>query len=307
MSKLLVVFGATGNQGNSVARGVLQDPQLSKTFKVRAITRDVTKPEAVKLKELGAEVVAADFTQPESLVAATKGAQFVFAVTVNPGKPPFFEAEYAQGKAIADASVKAGAQFIIFSTLVSAKKVSGGKYNKVEHFDAKESLEHYIRKLPIKSAFFAPGFFAQNYSFMGPKPAGDGTYVLANVVSPQTLLPIIDIEDTFKFISPILANPDKYEGKFIPAAGGLYTFEQVAERFSQAYGKTVKYAQIPVETFKQYLPPLVGDELTEMFLFFQDFDYYGPNTREQVDWGKTQAQGHINSLEDVLKDKPFEL
>jgi uncharacterized protein YbjT (DUF2867 family) len=57
MSKLLTVFGATGNQGGSVVRAVLEHPQLSKTFKVRAITRDVNKPAAVTLKEQGAEVV----------------------------------------------------------------------------------------------------------------------------------------------------------------------------------------------------------------------------------------------------------
>jgi len=57
MTKLVTVFGATGNQGGSVVRAILSHPQLSKTFKVRAITRDVNKPDAVKLKEQGCEVV----------------------------------------------------------------------------------------------------------------------------------------------------------------------------------------------------------------------------------------------------------
>jgi uncharacterized protein YbjT (DUF2867 family) len=58
MSKLLTVFGATGNQGGSVIKAVLEHPQLSKTYRIRAITRDIFKPAAVTLKEQGAEVVA---------------------------------------------------------------------------------------------------------------------------------------------------------------------------------------------------------------------------------------------------------
>lgn len=58
MSKILTVFGATGNQGGSVVRAILNDPALSKEFKIRGITRDVTKPAAKELASKGVEVVA---------------------------------------------------------------------------------------------------------------------------------------------------------------------------------------------------------------------------------------------------------
>lgn len=57
MSKVLTVFGATGAQGGSVARAVLKHPQLSKEYKIRAVTRDPTKPKAMALKAEGIEVV----------------------------------------------------------------------------------------------------------------------------------------------------------------------------------------------------------------------------------------------------------
>lgn len=58
MSKLITVFGATGNQGGSVIRHILADPQLSKEFKIRGITRDPSKPAAQDLVKQGVEVTS---------------------------------------------------------------------------------------------------------------------------------------------------------------------------------------------------------------------------------------------------------
>lgn len=58
MSKILTVFGATGNQGGSVIKAVLADSVLSKEFRIRAITRDASKPAAQALAAKGVEVVS---------------------------------------------------------------------------------------------------------------------------------------------------------------------------------------------------------------------------------------------------------
>lgn len=41
-----------------MVKNMLDNVELSKTYKIRAITRDVTKPAALALKAKGAEVVA---------------------------------------------------------------------------------------------------------------------------------------------------------------------------------------------------------------------------------------------------------
>ena len=56
MSKLITVFGATGNQGGSVIKHILADSTLSKTFKIRGITRDTSKPAAQALAKQGVEL-----------------------------------------------------------------------------------------------------------------------------------------------------------------------------------------------------------------------------------------------------------
>lgn len=62
--KIITVFGATGNQGGSVATKFLQDTVLKEQWTVRAVTRDVSKPAAKALAEQGAEVVTVSFAQP---------------------------------------------------------------------------------------------------------------------------------------------------------------------------------------------------------------------------------------------------
>ena len=57
MSKLLTVFGATGQQGGSLIYHVLNRKRLSDVYDLRGITRDVSKPAAVKLTEQGVKMV----------------------------------------------------------------------------------------------------------------------------------------------------------------------------------------------------------------------------------------------------------
>jgi uncharacterized protein YbjT (DUF2867 family) len=78
--------------------------------------------------------------------------------------------EIAQGKAIADAAVAAGAYQIIWSSLPSITEMTGGKITSMKHFDGKAEVEAYIRTLDIKSMFFMPGWFMQNHlSLIRPK------------------------------------------------------------------------------------------------------------------------------------------
>ena len=92
MSKLLTVFGATGNQGGSLINHVLHNPELSKLYRLRGITRDISKQSAITLRNKGVEIIEADLDTPSTLVAAIEGSYIVFSVTncenVFPIQPP---------------------------------------------------------------------------------------------------------------------------------------------------------------------------------------------------------------------------
>lgn len=60
-----------------MAKAILE----GKKFAVRAITRNVTHPNALALQDLGAEVVKGDLNDEASVEAAVKGAYGAFLVT----------------------------------------------------------------------------------------------------------------------------------------------------------------------------------------------------------------------------------
>jgi uncharacterized protein YbjT (DUF2867 family) len=309
MSKILVVLGATGQQGGSVINYVLNDPELSQAYKIRAITRDVNSEKALKLKKK-VEVVQGDVLDRASLSIALKDANTVFSMTTPSFGPDAFEVEYNSGKSIADVAVEQGVEYIIFSTLPAVKEISGGKYTHVVPFDAKAKIEQYIRGLKIKSAFYSPASFMENFqaqTFLAPREAPDGTWILARNTSPQTQFPLIDaVGDSGKFVGAILAEPEKYEGKTFCGAAAIYTLEEIAAIMSKATGKTVIYKQVSNEEFKKSLP-FMADLFAEGFSFGEEFGYFGPDSKELIDWAVKNARGRLSTLEEYFEAHPLQL
>lgn len=75
---LFVVVGATGAQGRSLIDAIAAD---GTEYRVRGITRDVGKPEAHELRQLGVEVVAGNANDANSVETPFNGADVIFAMT----------------------------------------------------------------------------------------------------------------------------------------------------------------------------------------------------------------------------------
>ena len=98
-TNLILVTGATGQQGSAVANALLQ-----KGKNVRVMTRNPEK--AAILAKAGAEVVKGNLTNQTDLQAALRGVQGVFAMST-----PFeagMEEEVRQGVMLADAAKQPG-------------------------------------------------------------------------------------------------------------------------------------------------------------------------------------------------------
>lgn len=182
---LLVVLGATGNQGGSVLSYYLS---LSPSpYALRGVTRDPTSPKATSLSSCGVEMVTGNIDDPASLDAAFKGASAIFSVTdywqhyaspamhekaASSGQNIMLlcrEKETQQNKNIIDAAAKVGSlEKFIYSSLPNAGKVSGGKYSHVYHFDGKGLAEEYGKatypELWKKTNVLYAGFYLENYT-----------------------------------------------------------------------------------------------------------------------------------------------
>lgn len=309
MSKLLVVFGATGQQGSSIVNTVLGDAQLNKEFRIRGTTRDLSATSARQLAKKGVDVVQAHLDDAASLEKAFEGAHTVFANTVTIYDGHTYEHEVNHGRALADAAVAVGVPFYVYSTLPNAGKISGGKLKNMGHFDGKEEVEQYIRTLPMRSAFIAPGSFMSNFSqSMAPHPFGDGVYAFATFVKPDARMPLIDTAgDTGKWVAAILADFPKYEGKVLCCATALYTFQEMADAMARASGENVVYNQLPEDIWRSFLPPLMSDHVADMLHYFQNYGYYGENTEDKVKWSAEQARGKLTTLDEYFQANPLNL
>lgn len=161
MSKIILVIGATGNQGSSVASAFLQ----SGNWVVRGLVRDPTSNKAIELSTKGVELVKGDLTDPSSLAAAAKGVNFIFANTTfnpaqgsesaefkaqaQPGQSPLefhYEEEVAKGRNIADAAAAVeGLERFVWSSASEPGKWSKGKYDNLKSFESKGAVWKYIQ------------------------------------------------------------------------------------------------------------------------------------------------------------------
>ena len=226
-NKIIAVTGATGQQGNAVAKKLLADG-----WKVRALTRDINKPAAQELKALGAELVAGDMDNRAELDAAFKGAYGIFSVQ-NYWLPNVqYEGEIKQGKNVADAAKAAGVQHLVYSSVGSAHRGMGQK-----HFDSKWIIEQYIHTLDVPYTILRPVAFMDNNSWRRAYILS-GTYTGLGL-RPEKGLQTIAVEDIAVFVALAFADKKSYLGRTLELAGDELTENQTAEVFSKVIGRPV--------------------------------------------------------------------
>lgn len=286
MSKILTVFGATGNQGGSVIKSVLAHPSLSSTYKIRAVTRDSSKPAAQQLAQKGCEVVVADLSDASSVTKAVQGAFAVFSVTdfwTHMNK----DTEVGQGKAVADASKAAGVKHLIWSGLPHVTNLTNGQLKHVSHFDGKAEVTEYIESIKgseMVATYYMPAFYLSNLVGM-IKPSGEGQFALTLPFGDgdKTQVPVIDIsEDTGTYVAAILAaDPASVNGKHFQGVSSWVTPNEIVQTLSQVTGKQFIYNDIDAEKWAGFLPPKVASEMKENMILIRDYSYYGKGTESQ--------------------------
>lgn len=254
-SKLRVlVTGATGTQGNHVARTLLE-----RGVRVRALTRNPAQVAAEALAELGADIVTGDLNDPESLVPALDGVDGVFSV--QDFKEAGYDGEVQQGRNLADLAKRMDIAHFVQSSVGSAREETS-----VPHFESKAEIEAHVEQLGLPATILRPVFFMQNWEAMRAQIFHGR---LQQPLDIDTRLQQVNVEDLAVFVALAFENPDEWIGRSVDIAGDELSMRETTQVFSEITGVPVHYERVPWEEFEA----TAGPEMTRMYQWFEEVGY----------------------------------
>jgi len=302
--KVIAVVGATGAQGGGLARAILRDRDGE--FAVRALTRKPDSDKARELAALGAEVVEADIDDFESVKRAFTGAYGAFLIT-NYWEHFSPEREIAQAANMAKAAKETGLKHVVWSTLEDSRRwiplddermpTLMGKY-KVPHCDSKGEADRLFVEQGVPVTFLLTSFYWENFIHfgMGPASGPDGSLAITFPMADKKLSGIA-VEDIGKAVYAIFRAGEEFIGKTVAVAGQHLTGGEMAEAFTRALEKPVRYNEVTPEDFRSFGFP-GAEDLGNMFQFFRDFNDYFCGIRNIEETRRLNPE--LQSFEDWL-------
>jgi uncharacterized protein YbjT (DUF2867 family) len=243
----ILVTGATGQQGGSLARLLLQ-----KEHKVYALTRNTQSAAAQDLRNKGANIVKGDLDDSDSLKHTVKDVQSVFLMGT-----PFedgTEGEIRRGKLMADIANENKVEHLVYSSVANADKNTG-----IPHFESKYKVEQHIKNLGIPHTIIGPTFFMEN--LLGP---GLEQGQLALPLSPSSILQQSALQNIAEFSALVLERRKPFLGKRIDIASDEVTGEQATDILSNVLGYKIKYVSIPLEQVYQ-----ANEDMARMYDWYE--------------------------------------
>ncbi|MGH8881537.1 MAG: NmrA/HSCARG family protein, partial [Stackebrandtia sp.] len=218
INKTVVVLGATGQQGGSVAAALRADGWV-----VRAVVRDPSGHRARSLSASGVETVRGDLGDPESLRAAFADAHGVFSVQPNSGQAGVEvtnEDEVRFGATVADIAERCGVAHLVYSSAITAGSTTG-----VDHLDTKSRIEAHVRDLDIAGTIIRPATFME---LLVTPEMGLDRGRLSFLMRPDQAMQFIAARDIGRIVAAVFGSPESYVGRTMEIAGDALTGNALA-------------------------------------------------------------------------------
>jgi uncharacterized protein YbjT (DUF2867 family) len=251
----VLITGATGKQGGSVARAL-----LDYGHRVRGLTRKPNSEKAMLLEEEGVEIIKGDFNDPESIRKAIKDvdAAFLMGTSFEEG----VEAEVKHGITVADIAKEEGLKHLVYTSVSSANKNTD-----IPHFDSKFKIEEHIRKIEIPYTIIRPVSFMENFLAPWTLPKlKEG--LIEGPLSPDMKSQSIAVRDIGRFALFVFENRDQFLGKTIDIASDEVSGNEISELFSNVLGYRISYHPLDAEALKSS-----GEEFHKMYQWIKDVGY----------------------------------
>ncbi|KAJ6116097.1 hypothetical protein N7523_006514 [Penicillium sp. IBT 18751x] len=267
MARSVAVVGATGIQGGSVVRALINN----EAYTVTAITRNSQSEAAKELASKGARIVEADLDDISSLKAALAGSSAAFAVTnfFEPfamlSEEEAIEIETRRGMNLAKAAAATlTLEHFVWSTLPNAERISNGR-DVIPHYIGKNRVDDYIKSVPAllqKTTFLWVTFYASNMQYPFYRPfsiptAGENRYIQLQA-SPASV-PIQVIGDAKinigLFFRSIIEQPAiSLPGRFVLGATDAMTTGEMLLTWASTHGIRAEFVQVDEETYYDLWP-----------------------------------------------------
>jgi uncharacterized protein YbjT (DUF2867 family) len=205
------------------------------------------------------ELVEADMLRPETLDAALRGADRVLMISSSNARMLETQCTFI------DAAKKAGVRHIVkFSGAESGIDFNPENFRFTRMH---EEIERYLERSGLKWTHLRPSQFMQVYLREVPTIVTENALFLP--MENAKLAPV-DIEDIAKVAFALLRNGGHHAKSYDMTGPEALTMTDIAERISQAIGKTVRYVNVAPEEKRRALlaagtPPAFADALDELF------------------------------------------
>ncbi|KAJ7745835.1 NAD(P)-binding protein [Mycena maculata] len=275
---LTVIVGITGKQGGSVARALIAS---DKPYRIRGLSRDITKPAAQAFSEQGVEMVGVHLNadKPEDALKAFAGADIAFAMT-NWNEYLNGEKEIAVGKVLVDAAKAAGVKLLVWSALESMTELTKGRFS-VQFCDSKAEVTAYARASGVPLALAMPGFNTLNIfvAYYALKRQEDGSYLFTLPIPGATRVPLSETaHDYGLYVQAAIERPELGAGSEV-RGGRMISLDEIVATLAQVSGKKIVYKQVDRESWLEGFPPaaqtFMAPILGDMFQSFEAVGFFG--------------------------------
>lgn len=240
MAEAIVVCGATGRQGGSVARRLLQDGWI-----VRGMTRSPNSKKAGVLARLGAQVVQGDMDNPQSLRDAFDGAHGIYSV--QNGIASGFDKEVSQGRNVADAAQAAGVQHLVYGSAGFGQAGTG-----VPSWESKIPVEEHLRTLNLGVTVLRPLAFMELMNDPAFYPAVGTWRIFPKLTGEDRGIPWLSVEDLGAIAATAFGKPDDFVGRELTLSTDVRSLAECRSIYREIMGKDPRTFPMPVWLFDRF-------------------------------------------------------